>query len=216
MGASRKAVDEAARYLHRKPRFADPAWTGDRDQAHILPQQKFFSGSYFFLSPHKASPLHRKIRWADLHLLHRLLREGVAYGCNFPCYVSTRDLPRSFNHSDEAVSPAGDGLYESRLLGVVLEYLANLADSGVDAVVGVEEDVLAPNPFDDLVAGHELPSGLNQEDQQLRRNPLQLQNPAGAAQFVGAQVKVEILAESDRVRQFDWLGRHGNDSPQVA
>src|SRR5260370_41132173 len=102
MGASRKAVDEAARSLPRKPRFADPAWTGDRDQAHILPQQKFFSGSYFFLSPHKASPLHRKIRWADLHLLHWLLRVGAAHACSFPCYASTRELPPTLNDSYDA------------------------------------------------------------------------------------------------------------------
>jgi hypothetical protein len=49
----RESARPATRHLHREARFADPAGTGDRHQAHILPQQEFFGGSYFLLSPHK-------------------------------------------------------------------------------------------------------------------------------------------------------------------
>jgi hypothetical protein len=38
MNPTWKALDEAIRHFHRETRFADPAWTPDRDQAHILTQ----------------------------------------------------------------------------------------------------------------------------------------------------------------------------------
>ena len=192
-------IDKATGHLHREARFTDPAWTRHRHQAYILTQQEFSGGRHLFLAPHKAGPLHRKTRRGRPRLLNQLLREGIANGCKFPCCLSARDLALRLDHGNEAVSPSGDGLHESRSLGVVLQYLANLADGGVDAVVGVEEDVLAPNPFYDLVTGHELPSSFNQEEQQLHGNSFQLERPAGAAQFVGAHVQVEILAELDRI-----------------
>src|ERR1700694_2714141 len=64
-----------------------------------------------------------------------------------------------FHHGcDEPVSPARDGLHKAWLLRIVLHHLPNLADRGVDAAVGIEEDVLTPDPLDDLVAGDQLPS----------------------------------------------------------
>ena len=69
MTAPGKAVGQAACNLHREPSFADPAWTRDRHQAHILAHQEFSGGSHFFLPSYKAGPLHGKIAWAGFHLL---------------------------------------------------------------------------------------------------------------------------------------------------
>jgi hypothetical protein len=65
--------DKTTGNLRRKPRFADPAWARDRHQAHFLTQQEFFGGGYFFLSPHKTSPLQRKIGRAGFRLLNWIL-----------------------------------------------------------------------------------------------------------------------------------------------
>ena len=92
MNPTRKVLDKPTRHLHREARFADPPWTRDRDQAHILTQQQFFGGSYFLFSPHKPGPLHRNICRAGLHLHNWFLREAVAYGCKFPCEISGRDV----------------------------------------------------------------------------------------------------------------------------
>src|SRR3981081_691425 len=92
MSATGKAVDKATCHLYRETRFADPAWTCDRDQAHIMTQQQFFGGSYFLLPPHKPGSLHRKIGRAGLHLPNRLLGEAVTYGCKFPGELSSRDI----------------------------------------------------------------------------------------------------------------------------
>ena len=61
MYAPRKALDQTIRDLNRETRFADPTRAGNRDEVHIPPQQEFLGRSYFFLPPHKAGPLHRKI-----------------------------------------------------------------------------------------------------------------------------------------------------------
>ena len=92
MNASWKALAQAVRHLHRKTRFPDSAWTGDRNQPHILTQQKFLRGSNFFLSPHKPSPLHGNIGWAWLRLLNLFLREAIAYRCKFVRQLAGRGV----------------------------------------------------------------------------------------------------------------------------
>ena len=44
---------------------------------------------------------------------------------------------------------------------VILEHLTNLADGGVNAVVGIKEDVFSPYPLDNLVSADELPALLD-------------------------------------------------------
>src|SRR5437879_12232306 len=87
-----KPLDKAVRHFHCETRFADPTWTRDRDQAHVLAQHEFFGGSYFLFSPHKPSPLNRNIGRARLHLLNWSLREALANGCKFPCEISGRGV----------------------------------------------------------------------------------------------------------------------------
>src|SRR6202021_2160679 len=55
--AAGKGPDKAPRPPDRKPRFADPARTRDRNQAHILTQQQVLDGSDFFFPPHKPGSL---------------------------------------------------------------------------------------------------------------------------------------------------------------
>jgi hypothetical protein len=53
----------------------------------------------------------------------------------------------------KAVSLPDNCLHEPRLLRVVAEHLPHLANGGVNAVVDIEEDVVAPEARGDLVAG---------------------------------------------------------------
>src|SRR6267154_4763165 len=154
-------IEQAPGHLHRQACFPYAARTCDRNEPHVMTQQEFPGGSDFFRPPHEAGPLHGKIRGEDLCSLNRFLGEWVAADSRVSRHVTTRDLGLRLDHSDEAVPPAGDGLDETWLLRVVLQYLANFADSSVDAVVGVEENVFAPDSFDNLVAGHKLRSRLN-------------------------------------------------------
>jgi len=92
MNPTRKVLDKPTRHLHREARFADPPWTRDRDQAHILTQAAVLWRQLLPFSPHKPGPLHRNICRAGLHLHNWFLREAVAYGCKFPCEISGRDV----------------------------------------------------------------------------------------------------------------------------
>ena len=91
---------------------------------------------------------------------------------------------------DEAIASSGYSLYEAWLFGIVPEGLTYLAYRGVDSVLGIEEDVIAPEPGDDFFARHQVPIPLYQEDEQLHGNALEFQQPAGAAQFKAGRVQL--------------------------
>ena len=62
-------------------------------------------------------------------------------------------IPIAADHrGGEAVSLSHHGFYETRPLGVVLQHQPDLADSSVDAVIDIKEDVLAPKATGNVVA----------------------------------------------------------------
>jgi hypothetical protein len=54
--------------------------------------------------------------------------------------------------SGKAVSPSDHGFYETRLLRIISQHHADLADGDVDAVIDLNEHVLAPEALRDLIA----------------------------------------------------------------
>ena len=76
---------------------------------------------------------------------------------------------------DEPVPFSGDCLDKGWIFRVVFENLTNFADCGIDAVIGVQEDILTPDPFDDVLSGYQLPFALDQQEQDLHGDSLQLQ-----------------------------------------
>ena len=54
----------------------------------------------------------------------------------------------------------------------------------------------------------QLASRPRQEEQQFHGNPLQLENSAIAAQFIGAQIELEIVPKPNLVCHFDRVGNH--------
>jgi hypothetical protein len=74
---------------------------------------------------------------------------------------------------NEPVSAARDRLDETWALRVVLQGLADLADSAINAVVRIKEHILAPNPLGDFVASDELPTALDEEQKDFGGDALQ-------------------------------------------
>jgi hypothetical protein len=74
----------------------------------------------------------------------------------------------------------------------------------VDTGLDVHEDVRAPQPLDDIGARDELPTTLDQEDQQIHRLPLESNRAPVVAQFVRGEIEHEI-AEAKRLA---GIGRH--------
>jgi hypothetical protein len=75
----------------------------------------------------------------------------------------------------ESVASPGYGLDKSRLFGIVLKDLGDFPNSSIDGVIGIEEDVLAPQLFDDLFPRHQLASPLHQQEQNFRGDSFHLQ-----------------------------------------
>jgi len=85
----------------------------------------------------------------DLLAQQRVSRRGIPLG------GSSCGGGHHLNHGcDKTVSLARDSLYKARLLGIVPQHLANLTDSAVNAVIGIEKDALSPDPLNDLLTGH--------------------------------------------------------------
>jgi hypothetical protein len=61
-------------------------------------------------------------------------------------------LRNQVKRGNEPVSLAGDGLHETRPLWVIAKYITNLTDGGIDAVLGVEKDILAPETIYDFLS----------------------------------------------------------------
>src|ERR1019366_807156 len=119
-------------------------------------------------------------------------------------------LGRGFAYRrDKAVSLPGHGLYEPRSLGIVLQGLPDFADRSVDAVVSIEKNVGAPDPFHNLLAGDDAVPLLDQQQKKFRRDALQLEHTTAPAQLVGALVELKILAEPDGFQDSYRTGRHG-------
>jgi hypothetical protein len=62
-------------------------------------------------------------------------------------------IPIVAGHRGGKAVPLPDyGFYESRLLGVIPQSHTDFADSGVDAVIDIKEDVLAPKATGNVIA----------------------------------------------------------------
>ena len=94
--------------------------------------------------------------------------------------------------SYEAIPFAGDGLDETRLFGIVAEDLPDFADGFVDAVLGIEEDVLAPDSVNDLFARDETTVALHQKGEELHRNFLEFEDALASSKLVAVLVQFEL------------------------
>ena len=75
---------------------------------------------------------------------------------------------------------------------MVPEGLPDLAHGGVDAMLGVEKDILAPEPLDNLLSADYVAILFRQQDKQLHRNPFQFQDSAVAPQLKAGGVEFEL------------------------
>ena len=127
-----------------------------------------------------------------------------------PGRLGRRGIRRIEDRRHEAIPSAGDGLNETGLLGIVLEDLPDLADGAVDAVVHVQVGALAPDPLGDLLPGDQLARPLGQEQEDLQRDPLELERPARAPELVGRAVQLQLLAEANGLGGRQRIGRQAD------
>ena len=92
----------------------------------------------------------------------------------------------------KAVSPSGYGFYETGFVGVVAQRQADLADRRVNPMIDIVKGVFAPKALGDLLAGYQLPTPLDQQDEQLHGEPFQAQQALSALEAILGLVKCEI------------------------
>src|SRR5215813_8752858 len=78
--------------------------------------------------------------------------------------------------------------YEFGVLGIISERLSDFANCRVDAVLGVNKNILAPQTLDDFLPGDKIPIFAGEQDEQLHRDLFQFDGTAGAEEFVTVAV----------------------------
>ena len=78
------------------------------------------------------------------------------------------------HRGDKPVSFARYCLYEDGMLRIIFKRVPNFTDRTVDAAIGIEEDILAPDLLDYLLPRDKLAAALDEEEQDVQRNALQL------------------------------------------
>ena len=94
---------------------------------------------------------------------------------------------------DETIAPAYHGLQVLWFIGIVRESAADLADRGINSLLYVDEDILAPQVGGDLVTGDELAAIFDQEHEQLQGKALESNGAASAVKAESAVIKLEVV-----------------------
>ena len=136
--------------------------------------------------------------WAVARLWHSGL---VIRDCSLG--AADQDSLRSglLSPGDKTVAFGWSGRHKARSFRVIIERATNLAHGGVDAALDVDKDTLAPDPFEDFLAGHDLPAAFDQKTQQFEWDAFEMHDPAVAAKLAGVGVQFEV-AESLYSRHF--------------
>ena len=101
-------------------------------------------------------------------------------------------IPIADHRGRKAVSLPDHSFYETRFLRVVPKRHADFADRGVNAAIDIEEDVLAPKAFSDLLSGHQFPATFDQQDEQLHGAFFQAQDVLTPLESIAGLVEREI------------------------
>ena len=82
---------------------------------------------------------------------------------------------RPYGLSQESIPSFADRLDEAGARRVVAQNLPNLPDRGIDCVFGIDVDPVAPKLLNDLLSPDEFAGPAGQQNQELHRDPLELQ-----------------------------------------
>jgi hypothetical protein len=93
----------------------------------------------------------------------------------------------------EAIASSGNGSQKVRVFRVIFQGLARLSHSRVDAVVGVNKHVFPPDGAQDLLSRDEPVAVFGEQEEQLQRNPLDLDEATRLAQFKRARIKLKVI-----------------------
>ena len=97
-----------------------------------------------------------------------------------------------------------------------MQRLSNLTYRRVDCVVSIEEDPLTPDALEDLLARHKPSMVLGQNEQQVKRDALELDGAALATKLVRAPIELEIRESANIFEHLDPTDGHTDSSSLAA
>lgn len=92
----------------------------------------------------------------------------------------------------ESIAFARYRVDKAGMVRIIAQGLADFADGGVDAVVGVDEDVFAPEAVDDCLARDHGTLAFGEQEKKFERNAFEFQSVAVTPQFEAFAVKLEF------------------------
>jgi len=103
---------------------------------------------------------------------------------------------------NKTVSPADYGAQIARLNIVVAESETNLADGGINALLGVHKNALPPQLGGDLLAGNQLLAVFDQEHQQLKGQTFEANGLSALIKLKPAEIEFEVVKTDPFVGHF--------------
>jgi hypothetical protein len=111
----------------------------------------------------------------------------------------------------ESIAFARYRMDEAGIVGVVSQRLADFANRGVDAVFGIDEDILAPETVDDFLPGDDAILPLQKKDQQLHGDALE----GNALAFLGAPLAAQLEAGAIELKFSESVLRLRHTAPEL-
>src|SRR5713101_9603940 len=98
----------------------------------------------------------------------------------------------AFHLGDEPVALAQGGFHKERVFGVVIQRRTDFANGIIDAVLGIEEEVLPPDLLDDFFSLDQVTLVFSQQDQQLHGLALQTEAMASTTELEAIGIELVI------------------------
>src|ERR1700736_3562264 len=96
-------------------------------------------------------------------------------------FSGTASVLHNTDRTDEPVSLTPNRLYETGLFRIVFERKPNLPYRSINALFGIEEDIFAPQPFNDFLPANKVTLFFHQKDEQFHWNLLDPEHRSLAA-----------------------------------
>jgi len=99
---------------------------------------------------------------------------------------------------DEAITPLGHRLDETRTACMIVERGAHFRDRKVQSAIELDEGLIAPKVLPQLLARNEFAASTDEEEQRLARLCGEVHTPALPSKFAGVLVQLEHAESCDR------------------
>jgi len=92
---------------------------------------------------------------------------------------------------NKPIALADNCFYELRVVRVVAQSLADLANSGIDAALCVQKYIVTPKPGNHLLAGNKFAGMFKKKKQKLQRDMFEFERAATVPQLIALSIRLK-------------------------